>query len=219
MLKDKIRKMIISVSAISIVSTVLVGCNYQTTSDVDLVEYEGKEYACVEYPISVFYYTYNGSGFENFAEVDGIYPLDNTQWEIIWNAGDLYCISEKIDEANRYYAAEENYDWYIHFDTEEGDVIELPIEVTEEERDEIYDVENMERDLAVYFDEFEALGSIVKVSKDDMVHGIISIAKYNGKWYWKSEVIDDSETRDDTWPEYIQPLPDSINDKIEQKMR
>ena len=219
MLKDKIRKMIISVSAISIVSTLLVGCNYQTTSDVDLVEYEGKEYACEEYPISVFYYTYNGSGFENFAEVDGIYLLDNTQWEMIWNAGDLYCIKEKIDEANRYYAAEENYDWYIQIDTEEDDVIELPIEVTEEEREKICDVENMERDLAVYFDEFESLGSIVKVSKDDMVHGIISIAKYNGKWYWKSEVIDDSKTRDDTWPEYIQPLPDSINDKIEQKMR
>ena len=57
-------------------------------------------------------------------------------------------------------------------------------------------------------------GSIAKISKDSVVRGTLSIAKYDGNWYWKSEVIDESREKDGTWPEYVQPLPESLNEKI-----
>lgn len=80
----------------------------------------------------------------------------------------------------------------------------------------IYNIESRDRDLAVFFDQFEKHGSVFKISEDGVVRGSISVAKYNGIWYWKSEVIDESQECDGTWPEYIQPLPASLNEKISE---
>ena len=195
---------------------VLAGCGTQTVDSDNLVKYRGHKYAPLEYPTNVFYYDYNGNSHDNFAEVDGIYPIDSPNWDMIWNGGDLYCIKKHVSEANEYYANDENYTWYylIDSDEEDNEINSVPIELTAEELDAVYNVENKERDLALFFEDFEKQGSLFKISEDGIVRGTISIAKYQGQWYWKSEVIDESQERDDTWPEYVQPLPDSLSDKI-----
>ena len=194
----------------------LAGCGDRGTTSADTVKYDGQKYVSVEYPANVFYYDYNGSSHDNFEEVDGIYPIDSTNWDMIWNGGDLYCIKKHKDDANSYYASDDNYNWYVSFDSEDYDEEEIscPIEVTSEEAGALCGIEEQEKDLAVFFEEFEKLGSIYKISKDGIVRGTISIGKYDGQWYWRSETIDESREEDGTWPEYIQALPKSLDGKI-----
>jgi len=204
---------------ILIISLILLaGCGNQATSSEGIVEYEGKKYVSLEYPANVFYYDYNGNNNDDFEEVDGMYPIDSPNWDMIWNGGDLYCIKKHIEDANSYYADDSNYDWYVSIDTEDYDKEESPasIEVTGEEAGALCNIEDEEKDLAVFFEDFEKLGSIFKISKDSVVRGTISIGKYNGQWYWRSETIDESREKDGTWPEYIQPLPKSLDSKIKE---
>lgn len=202
--------------AVSIVLT--TGCGSQTTDNADTVKYDGKKYVSLEYPANVLYYDYNGNSHDNFEEVDGIYPIDSPNWDMIWNGGDLYCIKKHIDKANSYYADDSNYEWYALIDSDDYDneINSYPIEVTAEETEAVYGVEEQERELAVFFEEFEKLGSVFKISKDGVVRGTISIGKYEGQWYWRSEVIDESREKDGTWPEYVQALPETLSSKIEK---
>ena len=75
-------------------------------------------------------------------------------------------------------------------------------------------LEEMERTTSLFWEEFESQGSLIKISKDGIVRGTISIIKFDGCWYWKSEVIDESREKDGDWPEYVQPLPKTFNNKI-----
>jgi len=188
----------------------------QTVDLADTVRYKGKMYTAVEYPANVFCYDYNGNDSDNFDEPDGIYPIKSPKWDIIWNGGDLYCISDCVDEANAYYADDENYEWYVQIDAEDDESDAYPIKVTAAESAAVCDLETEEKDIAVYFDEFEKLGSIFKVSRDGIVRGTISVGKYDGRWYWRSEIIDESRECDGTWPEYIQPLPETLDTKIKK---
>lgn len=196
----------------------LTGCGDQISDNADTVKYEGKQYVSIEYPANVFYYDYNGNSHDNFEEVDGIYPIDSPNWDMIWNGGDLYCIKKHIEDANSYYADDSNYVWYVLIDSDDYDneINSYPIEVTAEEAEAVYSVDDQEKDLAVFFEEFEKLGSIFKISEDGIVRGTISIGKYDGHWYWRSETIDDSREEDGTWPEYIQALPKSLDGKIKE---
>lgn len=194
----------------------LPGCKNETAPSSDTIKYQGSEYVYLAYPSNVFYYDYNGNENDHFEEADGIYPIESPQWDMIWNGGDLYCIKDSADTAISYYSIDDNYNWYILIDSE--DVYETdpyPIEITESELDVIYDLEVLSKDTSAFFEEFEAMGSILKISKDGIVRGTLSIAKYDGKWYWKSEIIDESQECDGTWAEYIQPLPESLQPKIQ----
>lgn len=213
MIQTKYKKLRKSTVVISGMIILLMGCNQQTSETIDTTQYEGTEYAYLEYPSNVFYYDYNGKDSDKFEEVDGIYPIESPQWNMIWNGGDLYCDKRSVEEAVSYYASDENYDWYVVIDTEDEE-LSYPVNVTDEELSVIYSLEEMEKDVSVFWEEFEAQGSLVKISKDGMVRGILSIAKYNGNWYWKSEIIDESREEDGTWPEYVQSLPESLNNKI-----
>ena len=102
----------------------------------------------------------------------------------------------------------------IDTDAEDNEINSCPIDITDAELEQVYDIENQERDLALFFEDFEEQGSLFKISKDGVVRGTISLCKYKGAWYWKSEVIDESVERDGTWPEYVQPLPQSLSSKI-----
>ncbi len=195
----------------------LEGCSDQISSSVDSVRYEGANYLPLEYPVNVFYYHYNGNNHDHFEDVDGIYSIDSPYWKMIWNGGDLYCIDNCVDEANSYYANDDNYNWYVLIDNEEYDDPDAwDIELTSGELKGIYSVESQEKDLAVFFDELEKLGSLNKISEDGVVRGTISIGKYDGRWYWRSEIIDDSREDDGTWPEYVIPLPKSVDQKIKE---
>ena len=198
---------------ITMAGVLLAGCANKHSDNV--VKYEGKEYVCLEYPQNIFYYDYHGNSEDNFEEVDGIYPIASPNWEMIWNGGDLYCAMESGAEAREYYSLDENYEWYVKVDSPE-DVEEQAclINVTAEELDSIYGLEELEQEMSLFFEEFEALGSIMKVSKDGIVRGTLSIVKYQGQWYWNTEVIDESKEQDGTWPEYVQPLPKSLSEKI-----
>ena len=193
----------------------LTGCNQQAADSTDIVNYEGTDYAFVEYPANIFYYDYNGNSSDNFVEVDGIYPIASPQWDMIWNGGDLYCDKNAVEEASSYYANDDNYDWYVVIDTADEE-LSYPVNIMDEELDAIYSLEDMEKDKSVFWEEFEAQGSLVKISKDGIVRGTLSIAKCDGSWYWKSELIDESREEDGTWPEYVQPLPESLDSKIKE---
>ena len=211
MLRYKYRKIFMTI----IISLLLTGCANQQSENVSVVKYEDKEYVELEYPQSIFYYDYNGNPHDNFEEVDGIYPIDSPKWEVIWNGGDLYCIKDRAEEAKEYYASDANYVWYLFIgDEDDEDFVAVDIELTESELEEVCKLEELERSASVFWEEFDDFGSIAKISKDSVVRGTLSIAKYDGNWYWKSEVIDESREKDGTWPDYVQPLPESLNEKI-----
>ena len=98
----------------------------------------------------------------------------------------------------------------------EDDELYYPIDVNDEELENIYKLEEMERKTSLFWEEFEAQGSLIKISKDGIVRGIISIIKFDGSWYWKSEVIDESREKDGNWPEYVQLLPKTLDKKIKE---
>lgn len=208
-----LKKTVLYMVSLLLSGMLLAGCVKQSINNQDTVSYEGVEYAFLDYPSNIFYYDYNGNDSDKFEEVDGIYPIESAQWNMIWNGGDLYCDKSLVEEAANYYASDENYDWYIVIDTEDEESSHS-INITNEELDVIYGLEEMKKNKSVFWEEFESQGSLVKISKDGMVRGTLSVAKCDGNWYWKSEIIDESREEDGTWPEYVQPLPESLNNKI-----
>ena len=198
----------------AILNMLLLGCSKQNPENNNIVNFEGKEYESLEYPANEFYYAYNGNSHDNFAEPDGKYPIDSPKWNMIWNARDLYCATDRVAEAENYYSNDDNYDWYIVIDIED-DEMSYPIDVDDDELNHIYKLEEMERKTSLFWEEFESQGSLIKISKDGVVRGTISIVKYDDCWYWKSEVIDESREKDGDWPEYVQPLPETLDNKIE----
>ena len=206
-------KIINTLILVLILNMLLSGCSNENTENYNKVDFEGKEYQLLEYPANEFYYDYNGNSNDNFEEVDGRYPIESPQWEMIWNAGDLYCAVDCVEEAEYYYSNDDNYDWYIVIDTEDEE-LSYPINVNDDELEDIYKLEEMERTTSLFWEEFESQGSLIKISKDGIVRGTISIIKYDGSWYWKSEIIDESREKDGDWPEYVQPLPKTFNNKI-----
>ena len=58
------------------------------------------------------------------------------------------------------------------------------------------------------FDDIKKFVDIVKVSKDGFMEAIINTVNYKDSWYWKTEIMTDNDE------EYIIPLTDSLNNKI-----
>lgn len=79
----------------------------------------------------------------------------------------------------------------------------------------LYEIEEQDKDPAIFFEEIEDFAKLTKTSKDGIVSGVTELAYYDGSWYWRSEIIDESREKDGTWPEYVQKLPDSLSTKIE----
>ena len=198
-----------------LLNILLIGCSKENMENYNEVNFEGKEWEALKYPANEFHYDYNGNSHDNFEEPDGRYSIDSPQWNMIWNAGDLYCAADRVEEAENYYSNEDNYDWYIVIDTED-DELYYPIDVNADELESIYKLEEMERKISLFWEEFEAQGSLIKISKDGIVRGTISIVKYDDCWYWKSEVIDESREKDGNWPEYVQLLPKTLDKKIKE---
>lgn len=215
-MKEGINKRLVCVFMLMLTLVLLAGCGIKEQASGDEVKYEGKEYSIIEYPANVFSYDYNGNSHYDIEEVDGIYPIDSPNWDMIWNDGKLYCDKKYAAEANEFYYDDENYVWYllIDHDVEDNEIYSVDIELTADELEYVYNIDDKEKDLAVFFDEFEKTASIFKISNDGVVRGTLSIGKYKGEWYWRSEIIDESRESDGTWPEYVQPLPESLSDKI-----
>ena len=189
------------VAAFIIACLALTGCSSGTSSDQ--LEYEGASYVPVTFNQDIFSC---GLGVEGEFETDVSYPIGDAQFDMIHNNGDLYVAEEQAGEAAQYYQDDANYDWKISVMGEEKDIV-TPIEITLEERDYIYEMEGQEKDLAIYFDEIEQQATLIKTSKDGIARGSIELALYDGQWYWRTEIIDDTREKDGTWPEYVYPLP------------
>ena len=206
----KMRAITIIATLLMVVCLAMTGCSPK--AGADQLEYEGSLYTLVEFNQDIFSC---GFGMEGEFETDVTYPVENAQFDMVHNNGDLYCNEEQVEEANRYYQDDANYDWKISLfaEDEEEDPVS-PIEVTAEELDYIYQLENQEKDKTLFFDDIGQQATLIKVSKDGVAWGSMELALYEGQWYWRSAVIDESQEKDGTWPEYIYPMPESFQDKI-----
>ena len=188
----------------------MAGCGNNANGDG--LEYEGKSYVPVTFNQDIFSCSF---GAEGEFETDVTYPIEGANFDMVHNSGDLYVAEDQADEAASYYQDDANYEWTVSIfaEDEEEDPV-APIEITAEELEYIYQLEEQEKDLAIYFDEIEQQATLIKTSKDGVARGSIELALYEGQWYWRSEIVDDTQEKDGTWPEYICPMPDSFQDKI-----
>ena len=181
-----------------------------TTPDPDTVKYEGEKYSVLSYPADIFMYDL-AEGVE--CEEDETVTLDGSQWRMVYNNCDVYCHTDDIDDANAYYNNHENYDWFVNIEYEDSEKM-YQITPSMEDFEYIYRMEDMDKDTSIFFDEIETQGSLIKVSKDGFIEGRTGLAEYDGKWYWRTETIDENRERDGEWPEYVIPLPDAVSDEI-----
>ena len=196
----------------AIVTLLLTVCLAMTGCNGDSREYEGKKYVPVTFSQDIFTC---GFGMAGDFVVDETYPVEGEQFDMIQNNGDLYVVKDQAGQAADYYQDDANYNWSVSIFAEDEDEDPVyPIAITAEELDYIYQLEDQEKDLAVFFDEIQQQATLIKTSKDGVARGSMELALYEGKWYWRSGIIDDSREKDDTWPEYIYPMPDSFQNRI-----
>ncbi len=154
--------------------------------------------------------------FDEEEDDDGesMYIAESGMGETLYYNGTFYCREECLDAVMAYYDDDENFDWSFETEHEEMSVIQ-PVSLTEEECDWIYGLEEMDKEKSVFLAEAEAQGSLVRCSRDGLICGRTSLLQYDGEWYWQSEIIDENREIDGDWPEYIQPLPESLSEKID----
>lgn len=174
---------------------------------VDSISYKGERYILLEYNADIFYYDYNNTVE---CEEDVIYPVEHPQWKMAYVNEDLFVHEDDKEVAEAYYSDDDNYEWYIVVDEDEGEK-KIPLSMGEKDLKDIYQMENLEKDESLLFDDIEKFASLEKSSKDGIISARISLAYHQGKWYWRTEVIDDAK---DGWPEYVFELPKDITEQI-----
>lgn len=173
----------------------------------DQIKYSGQTYVPLQLPQDPYTYYYDKE-FEVYDE-DTRVLLEEGNFQLLYANEDLYVLKEESKEAKKYYSQDENYQWYLVEDTAYGEEIK-PLSLKEIDLDYISDVEDHDRDMTLFFEVYEKLGSLKKISKDKAISGILSLGYYQDKWYWRSEIIDESQEEDGTWPEYVQEMPESV---------
>ena len=205
------KKRLVIVGILLVFCLTIAGCGGNNNGDQ--LEYEGKNYVPVTFNQDIFCC---GLGVEGEFDTDVTYPIEGAQFDLIHNSGDLYVVENQAGEAANYYQDDANYDWAVSlFDEDAAEGPVKPVEVTAEELAYIGEMEEQEKDLAIYFDEIEQQATLIKNSKDGVARGSIELALYEGQWCWRTEIIDDTQEQDGTWPEYIQLMPESFQNKIE----
>lgn len=179
--------------------------------DNDVMKYDGDKYLPIEYNQDIFAYYYIGDS--EYGEEGEVSPVEGSKFDMVQCEGDLYCLKDEQEAAQSYYSSDENFIWSVAVDTED-DIVTCPLEVTEEEMGAVYGIENQEKDQAIFFDEIEAFATLTKTSKDGIVSGVTELAYYEGNWYWRSEIIDESREKDGDWPEYVYAIPETLSQKI-----
>ncbi len=197
----------------------------------DRFTFQGKTYEPVYYSEEIFYYdiVFGEDGkaaanietrpsfwnvFFNDQEKGTIYYVETGVGELLCYEGQLYSPVEKLDEAAAYYMDDSHYSWYIEIDDEETEH-RYPIMVTDEEMEEIDAMDELKKEKSYFFEEASQMGTLIKVSGDGLVSGRLSVGCFEGQWYWRTEIADESNEKDDWWAEYVQPLPETLNKKIQ----
>ncbi|MBE6160498.1 MAG: hypothetical protein E7157_05595 [Lactobacillales bacterium] len=170
----------------------------------DTISYKGKTYVNLEYNMDIFTYGFNSN---EYYEEDIIHPIKHKKWDAVYFDGDLYILDKQVKEAKKYYKDDNNYEWFIVFDINDEEV-KKSISISKEELKYLYDMENKSRKDTMKFDDIKGFASIKKISKDNTVYALISLANYKDSWYYKTEVMNDNDE------EYIIDLPESLNKKI-----
>ena len=171
------------------------------------ITYKNESYVLLECNADIFRYDYNNT---IAWEGDVVYPIEHPEWKLVYVNGELLVREEDKEAAENYYSDENNYEWY--FVIHEGDEDRrIPISASEADLEYIYQMDDLEKDTTLFFDDIEKFASLEKCSKDGIVSARISLAHYEGKWYWRSEVIDE---KTEGWPEYVYELPKGIVDNI-----
>lgn len=174
---------------------------------VDTITYKNEQYILLEYNADIFYYDYNST---TECEEDVIYPVVHPKWKMAYVNGDLFVHEEDKEVAETYYSDDNNYEWYIVIDEDEGEK-KIPISMSEQDVEYIYQMDDLEKDQSLLFDDIEKFASLEKSSKDGIIYARISLAYYQEKWYWRTETIDEDK---DGWPEYVFELPKEITEQI-----
>lgn len=169
----------------------------------DSIIYNGKEYFYLEYNEDTFYYYFNSN---SYYEEDIIYPVEHNKCDFVYLSGDLFVYEKDFGSARKYYSNDDNYEWMIIIDVDDSEV-EFNVKLTEDETDSLYNMDNIKDKEQILFSKIEKFGTIVKVSNDKMVKSVLSIAYYDGNWYWKTEIMDNED--DDL--EYAVKLPESLS--------
>ncbi len=208
---NKLRKIAAGFAVAGIILLVMAMVLMFVPSANDTVKYEGEKYTLLQYPMDIFFYDL-AEGVDGYRE-DETVPLKGSWWPMVYNNGDVFCDEDDIYDANAYYNNHENYYWYVIIETEDEEKT-YPIEISIEDFGYIYRMEDMDKETAIFFEEIEKQGSLIKTSKDGFIEGRTGLAQYKGRWYWRTEIIDESRECDGEWPEYVIPLPETVGDEI-----
>lgn len=93
---------------------------------------------------------------------------------------------------------------------------ETPIQINNKELDYLYLMCNIKKEKAIHFNQIEKMGTIKKISKDGFMSAIITLAYHNEKWYWRTEIMDDTTPENF---EYVIELPKTLTKKINDKSK
>lgn len=196
-----------------IIIVVIVGvllfvmCLYNNRN-LDTIEFNNRTYVLLEYNADIFTYNYNRNSY--LAE-DEIHHISSNKWDTVYFNGDLFILKNQVRKATKYYKDDNNYNWFIVFDGEDNQ-IRKSVSINKEELKHLYDIEDYYDNITITFDDIECFSDILKVSKDGLVQGVVTLARVDGIWYYKSEVMTDDDR------EKVIKVFDSLNDKINRLM-
>lgn len=193
---------VVLIALIAIISIVLILINKEP--NLDTVKYKDKTYYLLEYNQDVFTYNFY---YNDYLEEELVQPIEHDKWDIVYLNGDLFLPKNEVKKATEYYSDDKNYDWFIIIEKDDTETI-IPLTITEEELEYIYDLDNKERKETMVFDDIEMFADITKISKDKTIFALISLARVDHTWYWKTEVMTDDDR------EYIIEIPETLNSKL-----
>ena len=193
---------VVLIVLIAIISIVLMLINKEP--NLDTVKYKNKTYYLLEYNQDVFTYNFY---YNDYLEEELVQPIEHDKWDIVYLNGDLFLPKNEVKKATEYYSDDKNYDWFIIIEKDDTETI-IPLTITEEELEYIYDLDNKERKETMVFDDIEMFADITKISKDKTIFALISLARVNHTWYWKTEIMTDDDR------EYIIEVPETLNSKL-----
>ena len=193
---------IVLITVIAVLSIILMIINKEP--NLDTVKYKDKTYYLLEYNQDVFTYNFY---YNDYLEEELVQPIEHDKWDIVYLDGDLFLPRDEVKKATEYYSDDKNYDWFIIIEKDDTETI-IPLTITKEEIEFIYDLDNKERKETMVFDDIEMFADITKISKDKTIFALISLARVNHTWYWKTEIMTDDDR------EYIIEVPETLNSKL-----